>query len=698
MLHIETLPPLKPGSRLIIVGDIHGCLGEFNLLLEKAKFNPERDVLLLLGDLVNKGYDSVGVVRRAIQLKAKCILGNHDVALLNHIMAPDMGNENDPLWQLAQGFPQDCIAYLKSLPYAFRVPQFNLIIVHAGMNPKVPLEEQNVWELIHMRSIDEKTGQCWEDLKGTLWAQTWKGPEHVIFGHDARSGLQQCEYATGLDTGCCYGKYLTGIIYPGAEFVQVRSKFSQTKDARATASAAKNNGGASASSSGGIASPSPASTGIYSTKNAIFNTTPPGARVENNSTPSSSLPAYNNMMKTIQENNSNNNDGFTGINVADLLSGHKRVTSNATPKNPPPPPPPPQTSSSNTNNYNNNNNSSSSFNLQAFADKLGLATTTTSSSQQQQQQQPPNDNDNVMRFFSNKTPIDTATPTTQTPNSIQINNNMNNNIMIPAPKTQRQSGNATPTPPQQQHHQTTTTTSSSSNKNKAIDDNDDGEDIAIVSSSSASQQHQQKVSSSEKKLSRKEKEIAARKEKQEARKLNNNEQQKSTSNASASASVSASTPSNNNETKQLKVSSPAQQGKTQTCSRALAVRELCTAGLPRPQFESIVMQLLDLHNDNNVHMFEQVLKDSSIREAVWFDVGSGLLNGLEEGNQGDDMLIMAQDLFAAKPGIAKQILSATNGAILNYLTEIVGKVSKKELPKSGLTTSTVKETILCLKS
>ena len=104
------------------------------------------------------------------------------------------------------------------------MPELQAVVVHAGLLAGVPLAEQPRNLLINMRSITP-TGEPSKRIDaGVPWGSRWPGPEHVYFGHDAVRGLQRHPFATGLDTGCVYGRTLTAIILPENRLVSVPAR------------------------------------------------------------------------------------------------------------------------------------------------------------------------------------------------------------------------------------------------------------------------------------------------------------------------------------------------------------------------------------------------------------------------------------------------------------------------------------------
>lgn len=209
-------------GRTFVVGDVHGCRQELEDLLDAAIFRPERDALVLVGDLVAKGPDSAGVLALIRKLKGRSVLGNHDAAMLR--LRHGSGEKRSHHAEVAKTLSPDDWSLLESLPWWLDFPQENTLVVHAGLVPNVALVDQKKDDLLNMRSLlPDGTGS--KRIEGGVpWAQGWNGPRFVVFGHDAVRGLQRAPYALGLDTGCCYGRQLTGVWLDSRALVQVPAR------------------------------------------------------------------------------------------------------------------------------------------------------------------------------------------------------------------------------------------------------------------------------------------------------------------------------------------------------------------------------------------------------------------------------------------------------------------------------------------
>jgi len=214
-------------ARTLIVGDIHGCREELEDLLEESGWD-EGDQLVSVGDLVAKGPDSLGVVRFFREVGGRAVRGNHDQHCLRWWDAKCAGEALPRLkpthQDVADALEDEDWLWVAALPLWIELEPQGALVVHAGLVADLPLEDQDPYDLMNMRSIldDGSPSRSYED--GTPWAELWPGPRLVVFGHDAVRGLQTREHAIGLDTGCVYGGWLTGVWLPERDLVSVPAR------------------------------------------------------------------------------------------------------------------------------------------------------------------------------------------------------------------------------------------------------------------------------------------------------------------------------------------------------------------------------------------------------------------------------------------------------------------------------------------
>ena len=120
-----------------LIGDIQGCDEPLARLLQKVDFSPSRDELFVLGDLVNRGPDSVGVLRRLMALgpSVQCVLGNHDLHALAVATGARPSGRSDTLQGLLQAPDRDVLlGWLRQQPLALHA--HGMLMVHAGVLPQ----------------------------------------------------------------------------------------------------------------------------------------------------------------------------------------------------------------------------------------------------------------------------------------------------------------------------------------------------------------------------------------------------------------------------------------------------------------------------------------------------------------------------------------------------------------------------------
>ena len=126
-----------------VIGDVQGCFKALKLLLKSIQFNKSKDRLVFCGDLVNRGGQSLKVLRWVYKHKDICdvVLGNHDLSLIAQYYVPKLRKRNKEFVKIFK--VRDCDVLMKWLieqELILEMKIYNAVIVHAGVYPKWSLK------------------------------------------------------------------------------------------------------------------------------------------------------------------------------------------------------------------------------------------------------------------------------------------------------------------------------------------------------------------------------------------------------------------------------------------------------------------------------------------------------------------------------------------------------------------------------
>lgn len=209
-------------ERYIAIGDVHGCHEELETLLQKIQPG-SRDQVVMLGDLVNHGPDSRGVLALARSVDAISLLGNHERRLLRHHLFGDQrGLKAVDRRTMAQLGPRDW-DYLRRMRLFHHLPHLRTVFVHGGFLPGQDWRTQDASIVTRIQVVDDlgRPRKRSQSPGSPHWSELWRGPPFVVYGHTPRQQYERLDWSIGIDTACVQGGKLTALIIPTGEIIQV---------------------------------------------------------------------------------------------------------------------------------------------------------------------------------------------------------------------------------------------------------------------------------------------------------------------------------------------------------------------------------------------------------------------------------------------------------------------------------------------
>lgn len=236
------------GGPFDVIGDVHGCRAELETLLARLGYVVERDAeglavnaahpegrtVVFVGDLVDRGPDTPGVLRLAMGMveagHALCVAGNHENKLHRALAGRKVQTRHGLAESLAQlgvagaEFTARARAFCEKLVSHYVLDDGRLVVAHAGLK-----EEYHGRASGRVRSFamyGDTTGET--DEYGLPvrypWAEEYRGRAMVLYGHTPTVRPEWVNNTLCLDTGCVFGGELTALRYPERELVAVEAE------------------------------------------------------------------------------------------------------------------------------------------------------------------------------------------------------------------------------------------------------------------------------------------------------------------------------------------------------------------------------------------------------------------------------------------------------------------------------------------
>ena len=200
-------------NRTIFIGDVHGCVNELKELTHKLIIN-KNDRVILLGDLIGKGYYSIETLIFVYQNCFESIVGNHDQKYKENF------STHPYYYSIYKNIPHEVHTWYMNIPNY--IEEENFIAVHAGIAPGYSLSDMPL-EIMHtIRTWDGK-GDNLQNVKNKPWHEFYKFKKKIFYGHWAKQGLCIKKTTYGLDSGCVYGGLLSAYILEENKLVQVKA-------------------------------------------------------------------------------------------------------------------------------------------------------------------------------------------------------------------------------------------------------------------------------------------------------------------------------------------------------------------------------------------------------------------------------------------------------------------------------------------